>query len=240
MKRTLLGLAMIALAGCGGDAVATDSGTPPTDTGTPPTDTGTPLSDTGTPPADTGTPPEDTGTPPADSGVALDCTTYCTLQLATCATMEEQYVDMESCMGSCAAFTPGTLADTDTNTLGCRIYHTMAAASMAGSQHCLHAGPTGYGICGASQCEAFCQIAASACTGANEQWATNDACMADCAMYSGATPGMPVGAPDYSTSETSGNSFACRMYHLTVASSSAANATIHCGHIALISATCGG
>jgi hypothetical protein len=167
-----------------------------------------------------------------------DCMAYCTASLANCATMEPQYSDMASCLGTCAAFTPGTTGDISGNTLACRIYHTNAAASMPGMEHCLHGGPAGYATCGTSQCEAFCQIAQHSCTGANQVWASTAACMTDCAMMAGSTPDMPAGAPDYSTAQTGGDSFACRMYHLTVASSSSTLAGMHCPHIALVSSTC--
>jgi hypothetical protein len=180
----------------------------------------------------------DSGPAPHDGGGAPDCASYCASSLATCATMEPQYADLASCMGTCAALTPGTLADTSGNTLGCRAYHTAAAASMPGMEHCLHGGPAGYGVCGTSQCEAFCQIAAHACTGTNEQWATTAACMTDCAMFPGSTPDVPADAPDYSTAETAGDSFACRLYHLTVAASDATAAMTHCPHIVLASPVC--
>ena len=183
--------------------------------------------------ADSGSANPDTG-----GGGPPSCAAYCTASLANCASMEPQYTDMASCMGTCAAFTPGTRTDTSGNTLGCRVYHTGAAASMPGMEHCLHGGPAGYGVCGTSQCEAFCQIAQHSCTGANQQWASTAACMTDCAMFAGSTPDMPAGAPDYSTAEMSGNSFACRMYHLTVASSSASLATMHCPHIVRASPVC--
>ena len=241
-RKLLLGLALVALTGC-----PTTTPGPGTDSGTGGRDTGTGAVDTGVVPVDTGVMPVDTGVMPVDTGVradtggpALTCEAYCTLQLITCGAMEAQYTDMASCLGTCAAFTPGMLGQTDTNTLGCRIYHTQAASTMAGAEHCLHAGPAGYGICGTSQCEAFCQIAAHVCTGANMQWPSTAACMTDCAMYPGSTPDVPAGAPDYSTAETSGDSFACRMYHLQVAATNATAAGMHCGHIDLVSPPCGG
>jgi hypothetical protein len=186
----------------------------------------------------TSSPDSGSANPDTGGGGAPSCAAYCTASLANCASMEPQYADMASCMGACAALTPGTSTDTSGNTLGCRVYHTGAAATMPGMEHCLHGGPAGYGVCGTNQCEPFCQIALHACTGANQQWATMAACMTDCATYAGSTPDMPAGAPDYSTAETSGNTFACRMYHLTVASSSAANAATHCPHIVVASPVC--
>jgi hypothetical protein len=169
---------------------------------------------------------------------APDCTTYCTASLANCASMEPQYSDMASCLGTCDAFTVGVTGDTSGNTLACRLYHTNAAAAAPGNEHCLHGGPAGYATCGTSQCEAFCQVAQHACTGADQVWASTAACMTDCAMMAGSTPDMPAGAPDYSTAQTTGDTFACRMYHLTVASSSPTLATMHCPHIALVSTAC--
>jgi hypothetical protein len=182
--------------------------------------------------------PTDTSAQADSGGPTLDCAHYCATSLANCATMEVQYSSLASCMGVCAAFTPGVVGDTSGNTLACRLYHTTAAATMPGMKHCIHGGPAGYAICGTSQCEAFCQIAASACTGANQQWPSTAACMSDCAMFPGAVPNVPAGAPDYSTAVASGNSFACRMYHLTVAASDAASAAMHCPHIVLASPVC--
>jgi hypothetical protein len=135
---------------------------------------------------------------------------------------------MDACLGSCRGFPAGTAGAMSGNSLACRTYHAGAAATDA-TLHCPHAGPTGAGTCGAP-CEGFCSIALSACTGANSQFADMAACMTACGMY--------ATTPAYSTTTTSGNTFACRMYHLTVASSSASNAAIHCPHIGITSAAC--
>jgi hypothetical protein len=52
--------------------------------------------------------------------------------------------------------------------------------------------------------------------------------MLDCGMFST--------TPTYNASITSGNSFACRMYHLTAAAG--VDPVFHCPHIQLASATC--
>jgi hypothetical protein len=208
-------MALAVLSACGGSTTTT-------------TDAATPGSDAAATDAATAD----------DAGGTPSCEAYCEASLANCADMEPQYADMASCMGTCAALTPGTLADTSGNTLGCRIYHTSAAPSMPGLSHCIHGGPAGFGVCGESQCEAFCQIAEHACTGANEQWASIGDCMTDCATFAGAVPGVPDGAPSYSTAETGGDSFACRMYHLTVASTDASLAETHCPHIVADSPVC--
>jgi hypothetical protein len=59
-----------------------------------------------------------------------------------------------------------------------------------------------------------------ACTGANAQWPDMAGCMSACATVPAANPTMV----------TSGNTIFCRFYHASVASTSAANAAIHCAH----------
>ncbi len=92
--------------------------------------------------------------------------------------------------------------------------------------HCPHAGPAGEGVCGA-ECESFCTLAAGLCTGANKQWPDMASCMTDCATF-------PT-TPQYNASVTSGNSYACRLYHLTAAS---ITPSVHCPHIQKMSAVC--
>lgn len=87
-------------------------------------------------------------------GEALSCAAYCATIGANCAGADAQYGNNDTCLATCAAFPPGTLADVSGNTLGCRNYHAGAAAQDA-STHCVHAGPGGDGICGGN-CESFC------------------------------------------------------------------------------------
>ena len=130
-----------------------------------------------------------------------------------------------ACEAVCATFThadPGAMAG---NSLECRSYHaTNAAEDPAG--HCRHAGPSGDGVCGGN-CESFCTIAMAICTGDNAQWMLIDDCINDCQTY-------PI-EPPYSTAATTGDSFACRMYHLTLAST---EAVPHCSHIGPVSMPC--
>jgi hypothetical protein len=232
--------AMLAAAGCSGDNstdAGGDSGTADTGSGDSGTmDTGssdTGSSDTGS--ADSGT--EDTGTTdsgPGDSGPAdashgdgggptAECATYCSTIMANCHDANAQYVSMDACLGSCMGIPPAAAMEGDT--LGCHTYHATAAAADA-AVHCPHAGPSGGMVCG-GLCENFCGIAMSACPG---QFANPAECMTECAMW--------ATTPLYSTMETSGNSYACRLYHLTVASSSADMAAVHCPHIVTASPTC--
>jgi len=153
---------------------------------------------------------------------ALGCAAYCATISAHCTGPHTQYGAPDTCLASCEAFMPGTLADTGGNTLGCRIYHAGAAKDMP-EIHCTHAGPGGNGVCGAN-CDGFCTIAADACP---EAWADEAACQTACATFS----------PDesYDATDVAGNTFACRLYHLTAATVDPAT---HCGHIKGDSPTC--
>ncbi|MDQ3031506.1 MAG: hypothetical protein M3Y87_03750 [Myxococcota bacterium] len=225
MKKLVMCSAILALAvGCGDDPVTpVDSGVR-TDSGTTGTDSGTTPEDSGTTPEDSGTTPEDSGM--TDSGVVaptLDCATYCGRIMTACTGDNAQFASMDNCMDTCGAYDEGTIDDMAGNTLGCRIYHAGVAATDPVT-HCSHAGPLGDGVCGAA-CESFCTIADDQCPDA---YASMGMCMTACAAF---TPG------DYSTASTSGNTLACRMYHLSVAST---QPDPHCGHVTTVSSTCGG
>lgn len=110
-------------------------------------DTGGSTADTG---VDTGVPPTDGGTDAnamTDVGVPVTCDGYCT-QITTACSAHAQYTDMAACMTACtnAGWTMGTQSDTTGNTLGCRVYHAIAAVGNA-ALHCPHAGFLGGGVC---------------------------------------------------------------------------------------------
>jgi hypothetical protein len=154
------------------------------------------------------------------------CETYCTTLMANCTAEAAQYGSMDACLGACAGLTLGAASDSDGNTVGCRTYHANSVPT-AGVEHCDHAGPMGADECG-SNCEGFCAIAVHTCTGANQVWATEAACMTDCAMMNDT-----VG---YNATVQTGDSLACRMYHLTMASEP--GSAEHCDHIGLASPVC--
>jgi hypothetical protein len=153
------------------------------------------------------------------------CADYCTTIEAACAAPRDQWSNEATCLGACAAWSVGTIDDMSGNTLGCRNYHAGAAEGDPAT-HCVHAGPGGAGACG-TNCEGFCTLALDACTGANEQWATMGECMTECAGYDTAEA--------YDITDTGGDSFACRLYHLTAA---VGDPDTHCAHIVDASATC--
>jgi hypothetical protein len=164
-----------------------------------------------------------------DAPAAPTCAAYCNSIAANCTGANLMYGTTAECMATCGLFIVGTGADMAGNTLGCRLYHANnAAGSMQNANtHCRHGGPGGDGLCGAN-CEGFCTIALGACSAQNPPpYANMGACMTACGNY--------ATAPAYVATQTSGNSFACRLYHATAAS---ANPGLHCAHTAMVSATC--
>lgn len=141
--------------------------------------------------------------------------------------MNGQYTDMANCLKVCAEFDVGESGAVDGNTLGCREYHAGMPAMGMPEVHCIHAGPLGGGVCGADACEAFCQIGTALCTTADTGWADEAACLAECNAF----PVMPA----YNSTITDGDSLACRMYHLQVASNTPAP---HCLHVNEASPPC--
>lgn len=129
-------------------------------------------------------------------------------------------------MGAAAAFAPGMDTDTSGNTLGCRQYHTGAAAGDAVT-HCPHAGPSGGGACGAI-CEGFCDVATVVCP---NEFKDKASCTTSC-------EGWTSNMMPYNTSFTSGNTTECRLYHLSVAATDATQAMTHCPHTITQSPTC--
>jgi hypothetical protein len=109
--------------------------------------------------------------------LALDCPTYCTEILQHCTDANLQYPAMDPsstadpCTRACASFdiTTGKTTDTTGNTLGCRINHAAAAATMPALE-CPRAGPAGDaispapGFCsGGDICKSFCALEIMAC-----------------------------------------------------------------------------
>ena len=154
-------------------------------------------------------------------GDAVTCASYCETLQANCTGANAQFSTMQNCVDSCAGFPAGAAGDQSGNSLACRAYHADAAEGDPGL-HCAHAGPGGAGVCG-SNCEGYCSIALEAC----DVYADEAACMTECGGFADEEP--------YDAGDTSGDSLACRLYHLTAAST---QPEPHCGHIEADSPTC--
>jgi hypothetical protein len=175
------------------------------------------------------------------AALAPTCSEYCSTIQANCMAANQQYPSTAICMAVCTSFPPGAVGATSGNTLGCRLTHAGYAAGSNATTHCHHAGITGgdldptdttAGACGEG-CDAFCNEALVACTnattpGGTAPYASKEACMAECKMF-------PASSSNFSTAATSGNTFHCRAYHLTAASTTP---NPHCGHVKLVSPTC--
>ena len=140
----------------------------------------------------------------------------------------------------------GTAADTSGNTLGCRTYHAMLAASTATNPHCWHAGPYGFGGA-ATECEGFCTLATTWCTpaggfdgGPPPTRTTRRASRRAPGTSRSTAPMAGVGTRWrlQRAGPAAGNTLDCREYHLGTSLTGAANQAIHCQHPGVVSATC--
>ena len=156
----------------------------------------------------------------ADATPELTCGFYCAAMAQACSGSNAQYADEAECLAFCetwGAFDQGTLEDVDGNTLGCRIYHAGVAADADADLHCPHAGPSGGGVCG-SWCDSYCGLVGQNCTGAEELFADDAACVSACEAYS------DTGA----AGDDAGDTVQCRIYH--AGAPAAADAALHCPH----------
>lgn len=169
------------------------------------------------------------GTTADDSGGGDDpspgCMQYCAAMMSTCTGANGQYSSIDSCLGVCATLPPGAPGETAGNSLACRAYHAGMAVNDP-ETHCVHAGPGGAGVCG-SNCEGFCAIAVATCPNEHPDTPT---CLATCGGF--------AGVEKYDIGDAAGNTFACRLYHLTVAATDEGSALQHCGHTIAASPTC--
>lgn len=162
----------------------------------------------------------DTGGAP---GTPVSCAEYCGQVIAACGTEgpTAQYASEAQCRLYCeswAGLPLGTTTDVEGNTAGCRLYHATVAGTVDPEQHCLHAGPTGAEHCG-TWCEKYCHLALRNCTGDNQLYADEAACLAACGGF------RNDGAPG----DREGNTVQCRIRALGLAGAEPpATADQHC------------
>lgn len=173
----------------------------------------------------------DSAAPPTDT-----CQLYCGKMQRNCVQTNEQYISEAVCLAMCPKFESGSQGATEGNNLACRISHADLAATDPAT-HCPHAGPIGFGTCGAS-CDGFCLLTMSLCrTTSPAPYTDEQDCRAKCTAGANGpfkfTPGTAIGFT------TSGNTLNCRVYHLESAYDTRAGAKEeHCPHTGVISSTC--
>ncbi|NUP04560.1 MAG: hypothetical protein HOW73_00685 [Polyangiaceae bacterium] len=161
---------------------------------------------------------------------AATCDAYCTTITEGCVAANAQYASKEACVAECAAFPQGDAGAMSGNSLECRAYHaSVAAGGTDPAIHCVHAGPLGGGpvamagcVDEMNVCNAFCQIAEEVCGDIDGyyEFTSFDDCKTKCGTIDNTTA-------DFNIDETSGDTLACRMYHLSVA----ATDETHCAHL---------
>jgi len=193
------------------------------------------------------TPPVDAAVTPDAPTVALTCANYCTTITSACTGPLAQYGGSSAadatahCMGTCATFM--NTATQSGDTLGCHLQHAInASAAGAAAVHCPHAGPGGDVIGGTTAtcgdpCTNFCTLVQGTCTGANAAYADMATCMTACAAFP-TTAKYTVDTTTFPSTNPTGNTLACRLYHETNAAVSAAAATTHCPHTKVASTVC--
>lgn len=146
------------------------------------------------------------------------CEHYCTKTLATCTGELEVYPNEDICLALCATMQVGEPDDENVDTVYCRLNQALAAESTGEpGAHCPFAGLGGSEVCG-DNCDALCSAMLEVCP---DEWASRTACLSDCAMLED-TGG-------YDTSQNSGNTVQCRIWHVGAATQAL---TPHCGHAA--------
>lgn len=183
--------------------------------------------------------------------LALSCSTYCTEIQQHCTDTNLQYPAMEAsstvdpCIRACAAFepTPGKTTDTTGNTLGCRINHAAAAATMPGLE-CPRAGPAGDaisptpGFCsGGDACKSFCALEIMACGSVDMPLPGNPRDASNIPLYQYQNLNGCIETcqtdfdkhPSYSTTAV-GDSLACRLSAAVTAAISLDQAKVFCAY----------
>lgn len=163
--------------------------------------------------------------PPAGPGGAgvcgSDCESYCALRAGACTT---ELATQEQCVAMCAGLADSgrfhIIEDHDGDTLQCRLVH-VSSATVNPDEHCQHSSLMPVEPCveprgSAPDCDDFCQVVMTSCTGELAVYESMEQCVAVCAA-------LPPGAVEDRTENTVG----CRKYH---AYSAMLAPVTHCPH----------
>jgi len=131
------------------------------------------------------------------------CATYCGGVMAACGDANRfsgQYANEAACLATCeGAWPAGSYADSDADTLGCRLGQARLAVTDP-DLHCDAAGATGGGVCGA-WCDLYCGLVDAHCP---TLYPSADLCPSLCG-------GLPT---DGWAGATDGDTVQCRLTHL--------------------------
>lgn len=156
------------------------------------------------------------------------CDDYCTLVIRSCEGDVAQYPDLTACEATCAVMAQGNPGDRSGNTIACRTFWASAAEGNP-QAFCRRAGPGGDGTCG-TNCESFCATTLAICADQeNPPYDSLMACNEMCATYDMTQL--------FDANDLGGNSLACRIYHMTAASTVPGE---HCPHTQADSSVCVG
>jgi MYXO-CTERM domain-containing protein len=153
-----------------------------------------------------------------------DCASYCAAVTANCTGANAQYAGADAnaqCLATCAHFAPGSGGEMTGATLACREYWAGQSVANA-SDNCPKAGPAGATTCGV-QCNNFCDLSLAACTATNTVYADGINCFEECFTFYEANDEYTADASDLT------DSFRCRMYQLTAATTDASQCANHGG-----------
>ena len=152
------------------------------------------------------------------------CTDYCAKVMTACTDRLAQYTSQEECVSWCGTRTSmaaGSTDDTYGNTIGCRMWHAVAAENAQSALNycsgtnqeistavsnieslCASAGPLGGSACG-DYCDVYCDLQMSTCIGVSEVYSDRDTCSQECEKMDAGAPGA-----------TKGNNRLCRIAKL--------------------------
>jgi hypothetical protein len=151
------------------------------------------------------------------------CLDYCDTVGTACTGKNQQYATQIACLAVCEQLQPGNPGATSGNTVECRLgLADQALRTGEPSNYCYAAGPGGAGVCG-SDCEGFCTMMTQKCT----QMGTFSQCVNSCLLV----PDLSQAPTNlrYDSSQQSGNSLQCRLFHVSAAS---VDPVGHCVHAA--------
>jgi hypothetical protein len=150
-----------------------------------------------------------------DPTLAL-CGRYCTTVMKNCTGPVQVYESRAVCLRVCQALDPGTPDDRSGNTIGCRFFHAKQI-ELVGEEatECPAAGPGGDGVCG-TNCEGYCSL-------------LHALCPPELGVECGATCPDVHDLGGYNSSQTSGLTLQCRLYHVSAAT---IDPVFHCPHAA--------